>query len=88
MLFRSYAAVARVTNTSLREVITGPLAAPMGVATGNAKRFEYFNNQFLNYGLVNVHEEGANSHVDIEILTDKNVSLHKVRFGAGSKTGS
>lgn len=77
-----YAAVARVMNTSLREVITGPLAAPMGSGTGKEKRFEYFNNQFLNYGLVDVHDDGVNSHVDVEIRTDKNVLLHKVRFGA------
>jgi len=83
-----YAAVARVTNTSLREVIAGPLAAPMGAGTGKEKRFEYFNNQFLNYGMVEVHEAGGQSYVDVALLTDKNVSLHKVRFGAGSKTGS
>lgn len=80
-----YAAVARVMNTSLREVITGPLAAQMGSGTAKERRFEYFNNQFLNYGLVVVHEDGVNSHVEIEILTDKNVLLHKVRFGAGAK---
>lgn len=80
-----YAAVARVMNTPLREVIAGPLAAQFGSGTGKDKRFEYFNNQFLNYGLVNVHEDGATSHVDVEIRTDKNVLLHKVRFGAGER---
>jgi alkaline phosphatase D len=80
-----YAAVARVLDTSLREVITGPLAAPLGRASGRDKRFEYFNNQYLNYGLVNVHEDGVNSSVDVEIRTDRNVLLHKIRFdGAGN----
>ncbi len=81
-----YAAVVRVPgNTALREVIVGPLAAPMGKATGTAKRFEYFNNEHLNYGLVNVHAEGADPYVEIEILTDKNVLLHKLRIDASGK---
>jgi alkaline phosphatase D len=84
-----YAAVARVPGVpTLREVIAGPLAAPMGQGTGREKRFDYFNNQHLNYGLVNVHEDGDNSHVDIEILTDKNLALHKVRFSASEKPDS
>ena len=84
-----YAAVARVPGApALREVIAGPLAAPMGTGTGKEKRFDYFNNQHLNYALVNVHEDGANSYVDVEILTDKNVALHKVRIVAGAKSDS
>jgi alkaline phosphatase D len=76
-----YAAVVRVAgNTALREVITGPLATTMGKATGNAKRFIYFNNEHLNYGLVSVHADGEKSYVEIEILTDKNQLLHKVRI--------
>lgn len=77
-----YAAVARIGNSALREVITGPLAAQFGSGSGTEKRFEYFNNQHFNYGLVNVHEDGANSRVDVEILTDKNALLHKVSFAA------
>jgi alkaline phosphatase D len=74
-----YAAVVRVPgNTALREVIVGPLGAQLGKATGTAKRFEYFNNEHLNYGLVNVHAEGNQAYVEIEILTDKNVLLHKI----------
>ncbi len=81
-----YAAVVRVAGDSaLREVIVGPLAAPMGKASGAANRTEYFNNRFLNYGLVGVHADGDNGYVEIEILTDKNVSLHKLRIDAGEK---
>jgi len=77
-----HAAVARVAGApELREVIAGPLAAPMGKGTGQAKRFDYFNNQHLNYGLVIVHEDGDDSHVDIEIRTEKNLLLHTARFG-------
>lgn len=84
-----YAAVVRVPgNSALREVIVGPLGAPMGKATGTAKRFEYFNNEYLNYGLINVHAEGNQSYVDIEILTDKNVLLHKIRIDASGKQDS
>ena len=81
-----YAAVARVLGSpALREIIVGPLAAQMGRATGAAKRFEYFNNQHLNYGLASVHAEGAEPYVEIEILTDKNVLLHKIRIDASVK---
>jgi alkaline phosphatase D len=79
-----YAAVVRVPgNTALREVIVGPLGAQMGKATGTAKRFEYFNNGYLNYGLVDVYANGDQSFVEIEILTDKNVLLHKIRIDGG-----
>jgi len=79
-----YAAVARVRGApGLREVIAGPLGAPLGKGTGREKRFDYFNNQHLNYGLVQVHEDGDKSHVEIDILTDKNLLLHRVRVGAG-----
>lgn len=81
-----YAAVARVPgNSALREIIAGPLGAQMGKGTGNAKRFEYFNNQHLNYGLVNVHAEGSDPAVEIEILTDKNVLLHKLTIDWSAK---
>jgi alkaline phosphatase D len=81
-----YAAVVRVPgNPALREVIVGPLGAQLGKATGTAKRFEYFNNEHLNYGLVNVHAEGGRSFVEIEILTDKNVLLHKIKIETGGK---
>jgi alkaline phosphatase D len=81
-----YAAVVRVPgNTALREVIVGPLGAQMGKATGTAKRFDYFNNEHLNYGLVNVRVEGADPYVEIEILTDKNVLLHKLKISESGK---
>ena len=81
-----YAAVVRVPgNTALREVIVGPLGAQMGKAAGTAKRFEYFNNLFLNYGLVTVNAESDPPYVEIEILTDKNVLLHKLRIDGDGK---
>jgi hypothetical protein len=81
-----YAAVVRVPGSAaLREIIVGPLGAPMGKATGTAKRFEYFNNEYLNYGLVNVHAGGDQEYVEIEILTDKNILLHKTRIDGSEK---
>ncbi len=81
-----YAAVVRVPgNPVLREIIVGPLAARMGKGSGTAKRFEYFNKLFLNYGLVHVHAAGAQSYVAVEIRTDKNVLLHKIKFNANGE---
>lgn len=81
-----YAAVVKVPgNAALREVIVGPLGAPMGKAAGTAKRFEYFNKFFLNYGLVNVNAESDPPYAEIEILTDKNVLLRKLRIGGNGK---
>lgn len=79
------AANVRFAFTELREVIVGPLGAQLGKATGTAKRFEYFNNEHLNYGLVNVRAEGNQPSVEIEILTDKYVLLHKIRIGDSGK---
>jgi hypothetical protein len=78
-----YAAVARVPgHPALREIIAGPLGAPLGKAAGTAKRFEYFNNQYLNYGLVKVNVGGPRPYAEIDILTDKNLLLHKIRIEA------
>ena len=83
-----YAAVVRVPgDTALREVIVGPLGAQLGKATGKAQRFEYFSNEYLNYGLVNVHAEGDHAYVDIEILTDRNIVLHRTRIDGADKNG-
>lgn len=76
-----YAAVVRVPGApALREIITGPLAAPMGKAAGTAQRFEYFNNEVFNYGLVTVIAEGSRRGVEIEILSDRNALLRKITF--------
>jgi alkaline phosphatase D len=75
-----YAAVARVGN--MKEIITGPLGAPFGKGNPNEKRFEYFNKQQFNYGLVNVRGSGAQPHVEIEILGEKNALLYKLRVDA------
>jgi len=82
-----YAAVVRVPGDgALREIIVGPLGAQMSKATGTAKRFEYFNNGYLNYGLVHVYAESSQPFVEIEILTDKNSLLHKIRIdGSGTE---
>jgi alkaline phosphatase D len=81
-----HAAVVRVPgNKALREVIVGPLGAQMGKATGTAKRFEYFNNEHLNYGLVNVQAERSQPYVEIAILTDKNLLLHRMRIDGSGK---
>jgi alkaline phosphatase D len=81
-----HAAVVRVPgNPALREIIVGPLAAQMGKNSGTAKRFEYFNNLVLNYGLVKIQVRGAQSLLEIEIRTDKNVLLHKIKFDANSE---
>ena len=78
-----YAAVVKVPGApALREIITGPLGAPMGKASGTAKRFEYFNNEVFNYGLVTVNAEREPPSVDIEILSDKNMLLRKITFDA------
>jgi hypothetical protein len=42
----------------------------------------------LNYGLVNVHADGDPPYLGIEILTDKNVLLHKVRIDDSGKQES
>lgn len=39
-----------------------------------------FNNEYLNYGLINAYAEGTKPYVEIEILTDKNTLLHKIRI--------
>ena len=78
-----YAAIVRIPRGGeLREVIAGPMAAQHSKAHGTAKRFEYFNKDHFNYGLVRVHADGERSYADIEILTDRNHLLYKLRIPA------
>ncbi|MGH7774312.1 MAG: alkaline phosphatase D family protein [Candidatus Binatia bacterium] len=75
-----YAAVSRVSGGSgLKEFIVGPLAAPMGRASGTAKRFEFFSNDSYNYGMVRVHAKADPPYTEIEILDQDNKLLHKSR---------
>jgi alkaline phosphatase D len=74
-----YAAVRRVPGkAALKEVTTGPMAAPMNVlATGVSKRFEFFSNKTFNYGMITIDPKAEKPHADVEILDESNASLYK-----------
>jgi alkaline phosphatase D len=74
-----YAAVTRLPgHLGLKEVVTGPMAAPMNVlATGTSKRFEFFSNKTFNYGMITIDPKSAQPHAAVEILDESNASLFK-----------
>jgi alkaline phosphatase D len=74
-----YAAVTRLSGKSpLKEITTGPIAAPMNVfATGVSKRFEFFSNKTFNYAMITIDPKSTQPHADVEILDENNNTLYK-----------
>ena len=79
-----YAAVSHVPRANgLKEIIVGPMAAPMNVlANGNAKRFEFFSNETFNYGMMTIDSKAAVPHAEVEILDQDNRRMYKTRIAA------
>jgi alkaline phosphatase D len=74
-----YAAVSRVRGVSnVKEIITGPIAAPLNVlATGNSRRFEFFSNRTFNYGMITIDPAAAKPQAGVEIFDETNNTLWK-----------
>ena len=74
-----YAAVTQVDKKSaLKDITTGPIAAPMNViATGVSKRFEFFSNKTFNYGMITIDPKSTKPHAAVEIFDEDNRSLYK-----------
>jgi len=79
-----YAAVSHVPRTNgLKEIIVGPMAAPMNVlANGNAKRFEFFSNETFNYGMLTIDPKTSVPHAEVEILDQDNRQMYTTRIDA------
>jgi alkaline phosphatase D len=79
-----YAAVSRVPRAhGLKEIIVGPMAAPVNVlANGNAKRFEFFSNETFNYGMITIDPKGSVLNAKVEILDENNRRLYETRIDA------
>lgn len=80
-----YAAVTRLPgHLGLKEVVTGPMAAPMNVlATGTSKRFEFFSNKTFNYGMITIDPKSPKPHAAVEIFDEGNASLFKTAIEMG-----
>jgi len=76
------AAVARLPgNLGLKEIVTGPMAAPMNaLALGYSLSFEFFSNQTFNYGMITIDPKASAPHALVEILDENNASLYKTRI--------
>lgn len=72
-----YAAVARLGRSALREVMVGPIGAPMGVVLRTAGKFEFFSRETFNYGLVKVRTASPPS-AEIAILDQDNRLLYRL----------
>lgn len=79
-----YAAVSQVPGgPGLKEIIVGPMAAPVNRLTrGTAKRFEFFSRESFNYGLVTVDAEAKPPHAEVKILDESNRLLYQTRLEA------
>ena len=81
-----HAAIAKVPGpVRLKEFIFGPLAAPMNYFINSEEaRFEYFNDQYRNYGKVTIQAENSTPIVKIEWFGEGNVLLHDVVLSTDS----
>jgi hypothetical protein len=79
-----YAAVERLPgHLGLKEIVTGPMAAPLNVlATGLSKRFEFFFNKNFNFGMITIDPKSSPPHMLVEIRDPINETLYKTRIDA------
>jgi len=75
-----HAAVSQMPhNPAVREFIFGPLAAPMNYKVSSREpRFEFFHEDYQNYGKVTVQPEGPKPSVRVEWFDSTNGLLHQV----------
>ena len=79
-----YAAVTRVQgDLKLKEIVTGPMAAPLNVlATGLSRRFEFFFNQNFNFGMITIDPQSSPPQMLVEIRDPANETLYKTKVPA------
>ena len=75
-----HAAVSQMPHDpAVREFIFGPLAAPMNYKVSSREpRFEFFHEDYQNYGKVTVQPEGPKPSVRVEWFDSTNGLLHQV----------
>ncbi|MCA9499854.1 MAG: alkaline phosphatase D family protein [Nitrospira sp.] len=75
-----YGAISQVPGMpNLKEYIFGPLAAPMNYKiSGQEPRFEYFNDDYRNFGKITVNAEDLKPSVHIEWFDTNRTLLHEV----------
>jgi len=75
-----HAAVSQMPpDPAVREFIFGPLAAPMNYKVSSREpRFEFFHEDYQNYGKVTVQPEGPKPSVRVEWFDTTNALLHQV----------
>jgi alkaline phosphatase D len=75
-----HAAVSRMPGfTDRKEFIFGPLAAPMNYKISSREpRFEYFNEDYRNFGKITVQPDELKSSVQVEWFGANNALLHRV----------
>jgi alkaline phosphatase D len=77
-----YAAVTKLPG-GLKEIVTGPMAAPLNVlATGLSKRFEFFFNQNFNFGMMTIDPNASPPQMLVEIRDYDNKRLYQTRIDA------
>ncbi|MDH5576558.1 MAG: alkaline phosphatase D family protein [Nitrospirota bacterium] len=75
-----HAAVSQMPHDpAVREFIFGPLAAPMNYKISSREpRFEFFHEDYQNYGKVTVQPEGPKPSVRVEWFDSTNALLHQI----------
>jgi alkaline phosphatase D len=78
------AAVTRIRDLRrLKEIGTGPLAAPLNAfGIGYSTRSEFFSNKAFNYGMITIDPTSSPPRMLVEILDEKNESLYKSTIDA------
>ena len=74
-----HGAVSRMPGfDGMKELIFGPLAAPMNYkVSANEARFEFFYHQTPNFGKITVNPDEANPTVQIEWLDERHQLIHR-----------
>ena len=79
-----YAAVFKIPGPlRLKQIVAGPIAAPMNVlASGNSRRFEFFSNKTFNFGMITIDPKSTVEQMIVEFKEENNRPLYRTTIAA------
>jgi alkaline phosphatase D len=79
------AAIRRIRSSNgLKNIIAGPLGAPLNrITDGTARRFEFFLAENFNFVKLTVDPKSAPAHTLVEFIDQDNQTFHRAKINAG-----
>jgi hypothetical protein len=77
------AAIARVLGGNIRDIIAGPLGAPLNRITyGTGRQYEFFLAENFNFAKISIDPRAPRIHALIEFIDQDNLTFHTAKLYA------